>query len=187
MSTVASPTGQLLTAEEFAQRPDPGFPEELKRGRVIKMPPPRARHGQVCNKIGRLLGNHADEHNLGHVLSNDSGVITERAPDSVRGPDISYYSYEKLPKGPLPQTYPSVAPDLVAEVLSPDDRWVRVLEKVSEYLVAGVPVVLVLDPEEETMHIHHADRPSRILSADEELSLPETMPDLRVRVGEFFA
>ena len=34
-----------------------------------------------------------DEHDLGHVLSNDSGVITERDPDTVRGADISFYSY----------------------------------------------------------------------------------------------
>src|SRR5207248_2573632 len=62
-----APTPGLLTAEEFARRPDPGYPEELVKGRVVAMPPPKARHGQVCNKAGRILGNYAEDQDLGHV------------------------------------------------------------------------------------------------------------------------
>jgi Uma2 family endonuclease len=177
---------RLLTAEEFARRPDPGYPEELVRGRVVAMPPPRPRHGQVCNKVGRILGNHADEQGLGHVLSNDAGVITRRGPDSVRGPDLSLYRFEKLPRGPVPETYLTVSPDLVVEVLSPDDRWQVVPAKVSEYLEAGVGVVLVLDPEHATVHPYEDARPATILGAEEELDLGEILGGLRVRVGRFF-
>ena len=76
----------LLTAEEFGLRPDPGYPAALVRRRIVKLPQPNRRHGQICNKAGRILGNYAEDHDLGHVLSNDSGVITERDPDTVRGP-----------------------------------------------------------------------------------------------------
>jgi Uma2 family endonuclease len=176
----------LLTAEEFARRPDPGYPEELVKGRVVRMPPPKARHGQICNRVGRILGNYAEEHDLGHVLNNDSGVITERDPDSVRGPDVSYYSFVKIPRGPLPQAYPDVPPDLVFEVLSPDDRWPKVLVKVGEYLVAGVSVVAVLDPERRNLHLYEGDEPVRILSADDELTVPALLGDFRVAVGRFF-
>jgi Uma2 family endonuclease len=90
MATVAE---KLLTAEEFARLPDPGYPTELVDGRIVEMPSPGSRHGQICNKIGRLLGNFAEEGDIGHVLNNDSGIITERGPDSVRGPDVAYYSF----------------------------------------------------------------------------------------------
>lgn len=66
----------LMTAEEFGQRPDPGYPEELVQGRIVAMPPPDRKHGFVCLKAGRILGNFVDEHDLGRVMSNDSGVIT---------------------------------------------------------------------------------------------------------------
>ena len=69
MATAALP---LLTAEEFGRKPDPGYPEELVQGRIIAMPPPTPRHGQVCGQAYYLLRRHADEHELGHVLSNDS-------------------------------------------------------------------------------------------------------------------
>ena len=52
MSTALQP---VLTAEEFGRRPDPGYPEELVRGRIVSMSPPNPRHGQICNKVGRIL------------------------------------------------------------------------------------------------------------------------------------
>jgi Uma2 family endonuclease len=185
MSTATQATPVAMTAGEFSRRPDPGYPEELVRGRIETMPPPRARHGQVCNKVGRIFGNYAEEHSLGHVLCNDSGVITERDPDTVRGADIAFYSYAKMPKGPLPDRYPDVPPDLVIEVLSPDDRWRKVMIKVAEYLQLGVAVVGVLDPEEATMTLFEGDKAVRVLSRDDEFHLPELFGAFRVPVRAF--
>jgi Uma2 family endonuclease len=176
----------LYTAEEFARRPDPGYPEELVRGRIVAMPPPKVRHGQVCSKVVRIVGNYADEHELGHVLSNDSGVITERDPDTVRGVDVSFYSYARVPKGELPSSYLDVPPDLVLEVLSPDDRWRDVLEKVFEYLDAGVGVVIVLDPMRRTLRLFQGDEPDRILTDQDELTLPDLLGEFRVAIRRFF-
>ena len=71
MSTASLTSPALLTAEEFAERPDPGYPEELIRGRIVPMPMPKPRHGQICGKADYLLRNHADAQGLGHLLSND--------------------------------------------------------------------------------------------------------------------
>jgi Uma2 family endonuclease len=176
----------LLTAEEFANRPDPGHPEELVRGRIVPMPMPKPRHGEICSKANRLLGVHVDEHKAGRVLCNDAGVVTARSPDTVRGADISFYSYTRLPKGPLPDRYLDVPPDLVVEVLSPSDRWSKVLAKVSEYLDAGTSVVVVLDDERRLAYVYRADDGPRILAAEDELTIPDLLPDFRVRVGQFF-
>lgn len=176
----------LMTIEEFAQRPDPGYPEELVRGRIIALTLPRPPHGKICNKVGRLLGNFADEHDLGHVLSNDTGIITARDPDTIRGADVAYYSYARVPKGPLPKDYLPVPPDLVVEVRSPSDRWRDVLAKVADYLGAGVRLVVVLDPDPETAHLFHADQPVQILTADDDLTLPGVLEGFRVPVRRFF-
>jgi len=185
MASAPPTTSALLTAEEFARRPDPGHPEELVQGRVVAMPPPGFQHGRVCAKAVRLLGNHAEDRDLGHVVSNDAGVITERGPDSVRGPDISFYRYERLPKEARPEGYPGVPPDLVLEVLSPDDRWPKVLAKVLEYLGAGVAVVGVIDPDRRTLHLYEGEQPVRILAQTDELTLPALLGDFRVAVGRF--
>ena len=185
MATVTVPQ-TMLTAEEFAERPDPGHPEELVRGRIAIMPPPRPRHGHLCNKVGRLLGNFAEAHQLGWVFNNDSGVITERAPDTVRGAAAAFYSYARLPKDNLPDHYPEVAPELVVEVRSPSERWARLLAKVAEYLEVGVLMVVVLDDEQRSAHVFTADGPQRVLTADDALTFPEILAGLNLTVRQVF-
>jgi Uma2 family endonuclease len=176
----------LLTAEEFGRRPDPGYPEELVQGRIITRPPPTPRHGQVCFQAAYLIRRFLDEHDLGQVVSNDSAVITERDPDTVRGADVSFYSYARLPKGPIPDGYFAFPPNLVIEVCSRDDRWREILTKVNEYLKVGVTAVIVLDPEPRSAHIFHADRAPRQLGPDDELTLPDILGDFRVKLARFF-
>lgn len=184
MATAPHPSSTaLLTAEEFARRPDPGYPEELVKGRIVAMTPPGFRHGKVCARVARVVGNHVEEYDLGHVVSNDAGVVTERAPDSVRGPDVAFYRYERLPRDARIEGYPPVAPDLVIEVLSPHDRWNRVLAKVAEYLEAGVAVVGVLDPERRRLDLYQADAPVQVLMESDTLALPAILGDFRLAVG----
>jgi len=186
MSTASLTTPALLTAEQFAERPDPGYPEELVRGRVVPMPMPRPRHGEICSRAVRILGAHAEDRDLGRVLCNDTGVITERGPDTVRGANISFYSFARVPKGPFPDRYLDTPPDLVVEVLSPSDRWPKVLAKVAEYLDAGTTVVLVLDDQRRLAHLYRVDGTTRLLGAEEELTVPDLLGDFHVRVGRFF-
>jgi Uma2 family endonuclease len=177
---------KLVTAEEYRLLPHPGHPTELVRGRIVPMNVPAPRHGQICAKTCRLVGNYADEHHLGHVVTNDAGVVTEQDPDTVRGADVSFYSYARVPPGPLPAGYLRVAPDAVFEVRSPDDRWKKILAKVVEYLEAGVTAVCVLDPVPRTIYIYQADQPERVLQADDDFTLPDVLGDFRVPVRRFF-
>jgi Uma2 family endonuclease len=175
-----------IAAEQFARRPDPGHPEELVRGRIVPLPVPEPRRGHICNKAGRIFGNFVEEHRRGWVLNNDTGVITERDPDTVRGADVVDYSYDRLPPGELPDSYAEVAPELVVEVGSPGDRWPQVLARVAEYLAAGVLVVVVLDDKGHAAHVFEAGGTHRMLGPDDELNLPDLLPEFRVLVRRFF-
>lgn len=128
----------------------------------------------------------AEERDLGRVFNNDTGVITERGPDTVQRADVSFYSYARVPKGPLPDRYLDVPPDLVVEALSPFDRWPKVLAKVAEYLDAGTTFVLVLDDQRRLAHLYRADGATLVLNVDDELTIPDLFGDFRVRVGRFF-
>jgi hypothetical protein len=91
---------KLMTAEEYCLLPDNGQPTELVRGKVVPVNMSRPRHGQICARVVYLLQQHQEDHPLGHVVSNDSGVPTEHDPDTVRGADVAYYSYARVPLGP---------------------------------------------------------------------------------------
>jgi Uma2 family endonuclease len=146
---------------------------------------PTPRHGQICNRVGRILGNFAEERDLGHVINNDSGVITERNPDTLRGPDVAYYNFGRLPKGRIPARYVDVVPELVVEVRSSNDRWSEIYSKAGEYLSAGVSIVLVLDDEEQTTSIF-SNKGAEELSDEAELTFPEILPGFSVMVRRFF-
>jgi Uma2 family endonuclease len=183
MATIAE---RLLTAEDFAKLPESGRPTELVRGRVVSMNVPAPRHGQIGFNIASILAEYRGNHDLGHFLINDAGVITEKDPDTVRGPDLAFYSCNRLPRGPLPRVYVDVAPELVFEIRSPTDRLSRLLAKVSEYLEAGVTAVFLVDDARETVMVYRANEVSPILSGDEELTFPDILPGFRVAVRKFF-
>src|SRR5436309_15547944 len=147
MATVVE---KLLTAEEFRRLPDDGRKKELVRGRVVYMNVPAPRHGYICANVVGILRPFVIERRLGRVMSNDSGVVTEHDPDTVRGADVAYYSFDRLPPGPLPEGYLDAVPELVFEVRSPTDRPGNILAKVVEYFAAGVSAVCVLDPGPQT-------------------------------------
>jgi Uma2 family endonuclease len=175
----------LMTAEEFGLRPDPGYPEELVKGRIVRGKYADRRHGLVCSQAIRLLGERVKKHELGRLMAL-SGAVTERDPDTVRAVDLSCYGYDRLPKGPLANGYGSELPEWAVEVVSAFDRWPDVLAKVADWLNAGVLVVVVLDPESSTAHIFGPTDPPCILGLDDELVLPGVLEGFRVRVGRFF-
>jgi Uma2 family endonuclease len=181
-----STTTALITADVYLRMPDNGQPTELVRGEVITMPPPTPRHGEICSNTIYLVRRFLDDHPVGRVVSNDAAVITERDPDTVRGPDVAFYSYDRVPKGPLPLGYLHVPPELVFEIRSPSERWRDIHRKVAEYFAAGITVVCVLDEEGLTANVFSADLMPRIAGPDQELTLPEVLSDFRVAVRRFF-
>ena len=176
----------VLTVDEYYDLPDDGRRTELVRGRIIPMPPPDFLHGYVSLEIGSVLRAWIKERNLGRAVSNDSGILTQHDPDTLRAADVAYYSFARLPKETTPKKYPDVPPDLVIEVKSPSDRWREIHTKVAEYLNLGVPVVCVLDPDTLTARLYYPDLPDQILGPDDELTFPECLPGFAVLIRSLF-
>jgi Uma2 family endonuclease len=172
-----------LTAESFAELP--GHPHaELVRGAVVEMPPPGFEHGVICSQCVIALGLYLKERPLGRVTCNDAGVITTRRPDTVRGPDIAFYSYLRLPKGQSPTAYPDVTPDLVFEIKSPGNRWSELQAKAAEYLQAGVLVVILIDQEEGRAELHRGNAAVEQVDATGTVQIPEVLPGFSVPLAE---
>ncbi len=184
MPTVVRP--RLLTAEEFGRLPDDGFPSELVQGKIELYKITTPLHGLVCANVAYVVGSFVKRHELGRTF-NRFGVITERDLDSVRGPDVAYCSYKRLPKRSRPKRdYLAVAPELAFEVRSPDDLRSKLQAKVAEYLDAGVLVVCVVEPKDEFVMVYTPDAAPQRLSSDDLLKLPSVLPGFSVRIREFF-
>lgn len=185
MSTAAPPR---LTAEQFARLPDPadGSKQELVRGEVVTMPPPGFRHGEVQTNIACLIQPYARANKLGRVTV-ESGMITEEDPDTVRGPDVAFWSVDQLPAGNGPVGYAEVPADLVVEVLSPWDSRRKVAIQVTEYLASGTRMVWVVDPEDRNVTVYRQAHEGRLLWEDATITGEDVLPGFECRVAEFFA
>jgi Uma2 family endonuclease len=181
----ADAAGHFFTAEDYLLLPDNGRPSELVRGRVVELPHHESRHGYYCSNVAGVLQDYMRTGDFGRVVCNCCGVVTARSPDTVRGPDVAFYSFERVAKGPLLKGY-WPAPELVFEVRSPSDRLSAITTKIGEFLSSGVKVVCVLDPNKETLAVYTEDEFPRTLTIEEELTLPELFPDFRVPVRRFF-
>lgn len=179
-------TDMLLTADEYSRLPDLGQPTELVRGRVLATDVPGARHGMVCARITFQLMSFNESAQLGHIMTNNSGVVTTRDPDSVRGPDVSFYSYNRLPPGEVTAGCPVQPPELVLEALSPSDRWSDMQQKAAEYLEAGVCCVCLVDPQREQVALYHPERPPETLAGRDVLEFAEILPGFAVSIRRFF-
>jgi Uma2 family endonuclease len=184
MSTVAH---KLITADEFFRMPDPpdGSKQELVQGEIVTMPPPSFQHGDVQLAIGSILRQFVKAHSLGTVTV-ESGVRTERDPDSVRGPDVAFWSKERIPLNEKPVGYPEVAADLCVEVVSPSDRISQLRRKATEYLNHGVRMVWIADPEDQTVTIYRQPGDGRVLSDNAEITGEDVLPGFQCKIGEFF-
>jgi Uma2 family endonuclease len=181
----AAPPTPLLTAEEFGQRYN-GQYVELVKGVVEEVPVPSLKHGRICLVCARALDEAAERQDLGRVMTNDSFVKTLSNPDSVRGADICYYSFERLPRGPIPDGLLDVAPDLIVEVRSPSNTWSRIFTKVGEYLEVGVRAVVVLDANTASASVYRAEELQQIFHNGDELTVPDVLPGFAVVVRRLF-
>ncbi len=178
----------LVTAEEFVQLHGDDSSVELVKGRVVRCPMPGAKHGEVCGNAFAILREFAKPHGLGRLMTNDTFIRAGKEPDTYREADVCFISYTRMPKEqPLPKGPLEVAPELVVEVRSPTDRTSHIFGKVSDYLKAGVVVVVVLDPaiEAATIYRETEDIPQRFSNGDE-LALPDVLPGFAIPVRKFF-
>ena len=165
----------LMTAEELLYTNVPHKRTELVRGRLIVHEPPGGRHGYVAANLAFRLSQHVDLTGVGAVFVGDVGFTLRRNPDTVRGPDVAFVRKERLPQ-PLPSNYLEFAPDLVVEVVSPNDRPGEVLAKVGDWLEAGAGLVWVIDPERRVARVYRADGTEHILEERDQLLGEDVLP-----------
>ena len=182
------PPAPRMTAEEFGIKHS-GDHVEYIDGEVKEVLMAGSKHGKVCYRIAAALGQVVDPNDLGHIFINDTfvKVPTKDDPGRVYGADVCYVSYTRLAKdAEIPAGVIPVTPDLVVEVRSPFDTWSNVIGKMLDYIRAGVPVVVILDPKTRSASVFRNQDRQDIFEADEILTVPDVLPGFAVSVASLF-
>lgn len=182
MTTVAP---KLLTADDLLRLHSEGVHGELIRGVLHETMPPGERHGVIMAELTALLVMFVKQHLLGRVTAGDAGVWIEQDPDTVRGPDIAFFSNERIAAGPPRPGYSVAIPDLVIEIVSPNDKSHEVYDKARMWLSHGVRLVWVVQPESRTVEVHRSDVGVEVVSAGE-LEGGDVVPGFSCPIDEIF-
>jgi Uma2 family endonuclease len=183
---MSNTTDQVTTAEQLAAMPDDGKRYELVEGVLQMMSPAGGCHGRIAAKLLVRLTVYAEEHGLGVTFAAETGFLLQRAPDTVRAPDVAYVSKDRL--GEL-SDYPGflpLSPDLVAEVVSPGDSSSEIEAKAQAWLAAGVRVVLVVDPQTASIRDYRSANRIRVYS-DGRIDLDDVLPGFQLDVAELLS
>jgi Uma2 family endonuclease len=140
------------------------------------MPPAGGRHSDIALRIGALLLQHVDAHDLGCVCGADAGFILQRNPDIVRAPDAAFVATARIPADGPPKTFWELAPDLAVEVVSPWDRDRQLNQKIHEYFAAGTRLVWVVYPDTRTVYVYRSPQQVRAVGEDGELDGEDVLP-----------
>ncbi|MCP4349809.1 MAG: Uma2 family endonuclease [Desulfobacterales bacterium] len=184
LKTDYAESSDLLTGKELFVMKNIGR-TELVKGELVSMSPTGYTHGRVELKFGRIIDTFVEQHGIGQVFVGEVGIYTGRNPDTVRGADVIYISNERLAHTQS-ESYLDVAPELIVEILSPNDRWSDVMDKLDEYFSIGVQEVWIADPRHKHMFVYSSPTDVKRLTADEKLSGGKILPGFEAVVAELF-
>ena len=141
------------------------------------------RRHEHWNRVGNL----GSFHRVGKVFAAGAGFILRRNPDTVRAPDASFVTGDRLPEGDLPLGYLELAPDLAVEVASPSDSARDIQEKVADWLRAGTRLVWVIYPATRSATIHVSDDRFEEVSEEGTLLGEHVIPGFACDLSELFS
>ena len=137
-------TKAFLTAEEYAALDEPaGVRYELSNGELIVTPSSNHTHNKIRDLLNARLRNIPGIDDRGEISSETDVRL---GPDTVRRPDICFFLKARLAGVDIDQVPIPLAPDLVIEIVSRNDRADDLLLKVFQYLEAGTQAVWLMYP-----------------------------------------
>lgn len=186
----------LMTAEELLALPEePGVERWLIDGQLrekrypdIAMTYRNRRHSRLEAVISQILRNWLEQQPWprGEVFAGDAGCILGRDPDVLVGIDVVYVSAEMASRQSQDTTMLEGVPTLAVEILSPSDTQQDIDEKLAKYLKAGVPLVWLVDPNDQTVVVYRPQTAPELFNVHAELTAEPHLPGFRVPVAKIF-
>jgi Uma2 family endonuclease len=172
-----------MTLEQFLKLPENDESYELFDGEAIKKPSPKFFHSSLRIVFWAELSGWFN--GIGQVSIEWSVILKRRGIDWVPVPDLLYVSYDRLAADWLEDAPCPVLPELVIEIVLPDQNFNQLAQKATDYLSAGMDRVWVVYSPMRSITVFFGDRPPETYQGDRLLT-DELFPDLAVTSEQFF-
>ena len=164
---------------------DPDALFEIIDDQVVELPPMGVRSTEITNVLGFALFNFVAAKGLGRAFIE---MLFQINPKRKRQPDIAFVSAERWTiDAEIPDEAAwNVVPNLVVEVISPNDLFYEVMSKLSEYFQSGVNQAWVVIPSERLVYIYDSVKSVVVLNEAGELDGGSILPGFRMSVADIF-
>lgn len=148
-------TGTQLTLEEFLALSEGDVNYEFVDGQAVAKVSPKYFHSTLQRALLLLI--YAWCKGKGRVGAEWAILLKRQGKDWAPLPDVTYISYERLPKSWNRNEACPALPELVIEIISPDQTMKEFEDKAKDYLDAGVSRVWVVNPEVISICVFFSD------------------------------
>jgi Uma2 family endonuclease len=154
-------TKPAVTPDDMLRLPDEGKGYELVSGR-LEEPGVSAKSSRVGGRVYRLLETHCETRQPGWAFPADAAYrCFSEDPNRIRRPDAAFIAFDRFTEQEYDAAgYIPVCPDLIVEVISPNDLANDLNEKLDEWLVAGAKTIWLIDPELKSVDVYQAGKSS---------------------------
>ncbi len=168
-----------VTVDELEQMSLP-YNAELYDGRVVyKMANPE--HGLIQLFLAGRLAVYLEKNPVGYVMPETNFRLWPDRSRESRIPDIAFVKKERMPEDL--HKFPTMAPDLAIEIISPTDNLFKVLDKVDEYLEQGAQIVWLVVSKTREVWVCTKEQK---YSVRDVLTAPEVLPGFELEVEKIF-
>lgn len=171
----------MITDQELLDLPKDGHKYEVVDGELVATLVDM-RHEMVIANVCGVVGKFVSEHRLGELIGSNALYVLPNG--NKRGPDLAFLTADRAAALPPDTVFPELAPDLAIEVLTRFDTARAVLDRVGDYLDAGVRVVWVIDPGQRRAAAYRAMTSVQEIGADGEFDGADVLPGFRCRLSE---
>ena len=142
-----------FSLQEFLSMPDSGDLAELIDGEITTKVSPKYKHASVQGRLYRFIDDWCVREQCGRVCPEWAVVLKRNGRDWVPVPDLTYVSYDRL-SADWEEDEPSpVLPELVIEIISPSQSFGEMTSKATDYLIAGVDRVWIVDNQAQSVTV----------------------------------
>ena len=178
-------TQQRLTLEEFLARPDIDEKPylEYEDGEVTQKVSPKGPHSLLQPIIAELFNRTTRPRKLALALTE----LRTTFAGASRLPDVAVYRWERIPrttKGKIDYDF-LTPPDIAIEIVSPGQSTNRLIRRCQRFLAEGVRVVLLVDPEDESIAVFRPEGTTTVRAGDQ-IDLSDVIPAFTLDVRELF-
>jgi len=139
---------KVYSYEDIDKLPE-GF-YEIIDGEVINLAPTGFEHGSLELSIGMFLNKHLKD--KGYIAVGEVGILIHKNPLRIRGADIVYISKDKAPEKPTGIL--ELPPNLIIEILSPNNTISEIEEKIEDYFKIGTERLIIINPAHKKIYIY---------------------------------